>query len=124
MTIKRFCYFLMLLLSVFAVSCSNTVDKFDKEDWTVKVSDSYKYREQMVKDLMENHLKEGLSYDYIINLLGEPDNTESAPEKTLWYDIKKEAGNNDEPGKMKTLFVSINNDSLVSGLRIEEWKFK
>lgn len=117
-------FYILTLLTVLFLSCSPKEQSFDKEKWTVKVFDAFHYRDAMLKDLMENHLKEGDKYQHVIDILGDPDNTEvQKGEFTFWYEIKKIADNN-EPRKMKTLFITFSADSLLRNYRVEEWKFK
>lgn len=106
-------------------SCTPKEQGFDKEKWSTKVFDAYHYREAMLKDVMENQLKEGDSYQSIIDRLGEPDNREAlADGSTFWYEIRKMEEGDDSSNKMKTLFISVGADSLVKEFRVEEWKFQ
>jgi len=121
---KSFIYFLLVLLTLL-YACTPKEQSFDKEKWNIKVLDDYRYRDSMLKDVLENQLREGDSYQSIIDRLGEPDNNESPPEgKTLWYEIKKINDDAETSNKMKTLFIDFGTDSLMKNARVEEWKFK
>lgn len=48
--------------------------EFDKSKWNERFDGFYKYRENMVQDLMESHIKKGMSLKNVIDLLGEPEN--------------------------------------------------
>lgn len=115
----------ILFIGVFA-SCTADTDHstFDTDDWQKSNGGEYSYRDSMLRDLMENHLNEGMPISIVTKILGEPDNTEeNYNETTLWYLIKKEDSESPEPGKMKTLFVDVNHNFVVSGFRVEEWSF-
>lgn len=121
----KFPFYILILHTLLLYSCTPKEQGFDKEKWSTKVFDAYHYREAMLKDLMEHQLKEGDSYQSIIDRLGEPDNRETVVDgNTLWYEIKKMGESDAESNKMKTLFVKLGADSLVKEFRVEEWKFK
>jgi len=118
-------FYILILLTSILFSCTPKEQAFDKEKWSTKVFGAYHYREAMLKDVMENQLKEGDSYQSIIDRLGEPDNREAlADGSTFWYEIRKMEEGDDSSNKMKTLFISVGADSLVKEFRVEEWKFQ
>ena len=60
----------LLVLIFILASCNNQQIKFDKEKWNERNDMFYANREKMVIDLMENHLKKGMTYKEVMNLLG------------------------------------------------------
>ncbi|HEY8404318.1 MAG TPA: hypothetical protein VIK71_06870 [Flavobacteriales bacterium] len=105
-------------------ACHRDPNLFDKDDWREHNQEQYLYRDAMVKDLLENHLYEGMSITDILELLGRPDNIELTPEKTFWYNLKNETSDSGDPARMKTLFILFANDSTVTGFKVEEWNFQ
>jgi hypothetical protein len=103
------------------VSCGQ---KFEKKKWNSK-SDVifYDYREKMVKDLMKNHLKKGMNYKEVIDLLGKPDNGQNtAPNNMMIYEIMTDYGWDIDPQKGKDLYIEFTKDSTIKEFRLEEWK--
>lgn len=115
---------LVLVGLVSFAACHRDPNLFDREDWLEHQDQRYLYRDAMVRDLMENHLYEGMNTDTILELLGKPDNIEVTPDKTFWYNLKNETTGSGDPAKMKTLFILFANDSTVTGFKVEEWNFK
>lgn len=115
---------LVLMGLVSFAACHRDPNLFDREDWLEHNDEHYLYRDAMVRDLLENHLFEGMSTDTILELLGKPDNIEGTPDKTFWYNLKNEMTGAGDPAKMKTLFILFANDSTVTGFKVEEWNFR
>jgi outer membrane protein assembly factor BamE (lipoprotein component of BamABCDE complex) len=115
---------LILVGLVSFAACHRDPNLFDREDWLEHNDEHYLYRDAMVRDLLENHLYEGMSTDTILELLGKPDNIEVTPDRTFWYNLKNEMTGAGDPAKMKTLFILFANDSTVTGFKVEEWNFK
>ncbi len=105
------------------LACNRDHSTFNTHDWGERDGNSYPYREAMVKDLLMNHLKDGMSESQIAQLLGAPDHIEMGVDKTLWYAIESLDNQNGEPKRMKTLFISLHTDSTIKASRIEEWTF-
>ncbi|PJE45185.1 MAG: hypothetical protein CUR32_01285 [Flavobacterium sp.] len=118
-TIKLF-YITFLLLTI--LSCGHKENVFDKSKWSQKIDGFYQYREEMVEDLMSNHLRKGMSYKELQNLLGEPENYTDLEENTIAYGIMEDYGWNIDPVETKTLRIELTKDSLVSGYKIIHWK--
>ncbi len=117
-------FFLFTTVLLF-FSCSGGSGKFDKDLWQKQSDKPNTYRESMIKDLIENKLLEGVSYQEIVRLLGEPDSKATYKEQfTLNYDISKTENSNQEPARIKSLIITFGSDSLVGGFNVEELKFK
>ena len=98
-----------LIIFIFLLfSCGIEDKKFDKATWNEKDDMYYANREKMVKDLMENHLKNGMTYQEVIDLLGQTQNYQNDPPNTIWYEIMVDYGWNIDPQKGKTLYIEFN----------------
>ena len=72
-TVLKF-YPLFLIITLFInSSCESNEIKFDKSKWNERVDGIYLYREKMVTDLIVNHLRKGMTYREIEELLGNPE---------------------------------------------------
>lgn len=118
-TIKPF-YITFLLLTILCCGHKDTV--FDKAKWSQKIDGFYQYRDEIVEDLISNHLRKGMSYKELQNLLGEPENYTDLEENTIAYGIMEDYGWNIDPVETKTLRIELTEDSLVSGYKIIHWK--
>ena len=116
---KRRLNIFYILLCFLLVSCGQ---KFEKEKWKEGGDIFYTYREKMVKDLMKNHLKKGMTYKEVIDLLGNSDNYTDLPPNTICYEVMVDYGWDIDPQKGKTLYIEFTNDSIVKEFRIEKWK--
>jgi hypothetical protein len=116
----KFIYMISVLF--FLTSCINQQMDFDKEKWNERDDIFYANREKMVNDLMENHLKKGMSYKEVINLLGSSENYQNDTPNTIGYEIMVDYGCNIDPQRGKTLYFEFANDSVVKDIKLEEWK--
>ena len=120
---KRSNIFLFYILLCFLfVACNLTDIKFEKEKWNERDDIFYAYREKMVKDLMKNHLKKGMTYKEVIELLGEHGYYQYIPSNTIGYEIMVDYGWNIDPQKGKTLYIEFTEDSTIKEFRLEKWK--
>ena len=108
-------FFLLILFS----SCSRRME-FDKEKWNEKVDITYTNRDAMLHDLITNHQLVGLSYDHLIELLGNPENYAHRDSSELYYTVVEDYGWNIDPVYMKYLVFTIDQDSVVTSFEIEE----
>lgn len=106
----------------FLTSCNNQQMEFDKEKWNERDDIFYANREKMVIDLMENHLKKGMTYKEVLYLLGSSENYQNDPPNTIGYEIMVDYGWNIDPQKGKTLYIEFTNESIVKDIKLEEWK--
>jgi hypothetical protein len=111
-----------LILFIFLLfSCGIEDKKFDKTTWNEKNDMFFANREKMVKDLMENHLKKGMTYEEVIDLLGQTESYQDDPPNTICYEIMVDYGWNIDPQKGKTLYIEFSRDSTVKNVRLEKW---
>ena len=114
---------LMILFCLwFLVSCGTEQLDFEKSKWNESVDGFYQYRESMAKDLMENHLKKGMTYQQLTNLIGESENFANLKPNTIGYTLMEDYGWDIDPVETKTLMVELTADSLVQDFKVEHWK--
>ena len=118
----KFIIFLISFL-IFTCSCNNngkktktdiSQERFDKTKWKVKEDDDYPYRDKMLNDLIANVKLKGLRQGEVIDLLGQPDRTDSS---YLFYRVaQKRMGL--LPLSTKTLVIKLTKDSTVEWRKI------
>jgi len=81
----------------------------------------YRNREIMITDLMKNHLKKGMSYSEIIDLIGKPNNYNNLKPKTIGYEVSVEYGWNIDPIRSKVLIIKLSEDSTIIDIKLEKW---
>ena len=92
--------------------------KFDKTKWAVQeIGFTPPYRSQMLSDLVEHHKLSGMTYNDVINMLGQPNAADSA---SFSYDIVVDYGSDIDPVYVKYLEFVIAKDSVVTAIRIKE----
>ena len=96
--------------------------EFEKSKWNERFDGFYEYRENMVQDLMENHLQKGMDLKKVVKLLGEPDNSQNRRENEIIYEIMVDYGWNIDPMKGKELYIEFDKDSIITNYRIEHWE--
>jgi hypothetical protein len=79
----------------------------------------FPYRNKMLKDLMTNYKLVGLQYKEVINLLGEPNYSESS---SFAYQVIVDYGSDIDPVYTKNLDFDFNKDSIITVFKIAEWK--
>lgn len=119
---KRRLKLIYILIIVLLTSCSKPQIEFDKEKWNEREDMFYANREKMVKDLMNNHLKKGMTSKEVVNLLGSSDNYQNIPENTIVYEITVDYGWNIDPQKGKTLYIEFEEDSVLKDIKLKEWE--
>ena len=102
----------ILLIGIAFVGCDQNTS-FDKEQWSREVNGEYSIRELMIDDIRTNHIKQGMSDDEVIKLLGKPDvgDTRQSP-YSFEYGYKKEGV------KCWTLRFEFDDDSLVTEAKL------
>lgn len=103
-------------------SCGVKEMKFDKSKWNERFDGFYEYRENMVQDLMENHLEKGMELKKVVELLGEPGNYHNKKENEIIYEIMVDYGWNIDPMEGKELYIEFNKDSIITDFKLEHWK--
>ena len=95
---------------------------FYKSKWNEKFDGFYEYRENMVKDLMQNHLKKGMEYKKVIGLLGEPENYHNKEPNEIIYEVMVDYGWNIDPMEGKELHIEFNRDSIITDIKLNHWE--
>jgi len=115
---------LLIAASGILVGCndiSRNNIKFDRGKWD-SLGDlrSYPYREQMLNDLIAHHQIKGLTYNQVMDSLGQTDNYDDIGD-SLRYDIVVNYGYLD-PKSGKYLIIGFNKDSIATSFKVVEWK--
>ena len=113
---------LTFIFSLFFASCGVEVKKFDKTTWNDMDDFMYANRESMISDLMKSHLRKGMTFKEVVELLGNPENYANIKSNTIGYEIMVDYGLNIDPIEGKTLFIELTNDSIVKDFKLEKWK--
>ena len=83
---------------------------FNKNGWVTKEDWDYPERESMVDDLIKNHKIKGASYKEIVQLLGEPQEKDSA---TVFYQVIMDFKGDIDPVYTENLEISLDRKSVV-----------
>lgn len=113
---------LTVITSILMVACGHREIKFDAQKWTKEIDGFYEYRENMVNDLIENHLNKGMTYTEMTNLIGEPEKYGEPEKNIVAYGIMEDYGWDIDPVETKVLFIEFTNDSLIKNIEIKHWK--
>jgi len=110
-------------LIFFLLSCSNKQIKFDKNKWNEQTDPLFpsSYRPKMLTDLTSNYKLAGFKYSQLIELLGIPDNKDSS---SLSYKIVVDYGHDIDPVYTKNLDFIFSKDSIITSVKVNEWKKK
>lgn len=104
------------------VACGQKEMEFDSTKWNEDPYSFYPYRKDMVNDLMNNHLKVGMTYKQLIDLIGQPENYTNLDSNSVAYCVLEEHGWDIDPVETKTLIIELTKDSLVRNYKLEHWK--
>ena len=108
------------LLLVF--SCGGRQIKFNKKKWLEIDDGFYSSREKMIQDILENHLKPGMTYYEIVQLLGPQENLHLQEKNTMGYTEMVDYGWDIDPVETKTLYIELDEDSTLKYARIDHWE--
>jgi hypothetical protein len=115
--IKNLLLFLLLLIA----SCKSDGRKFDSETWNGIDGNNFStQREPLVKDLIQNHLHQGMSYTSLTKLLGEPEIIEE--NNRIGYILYFRLGVGIDPVEGRNLIIQLTGDSTVLNYKVVEWK--
>ncbi len=103
-------------------SCGVNEMEFEKSKWSERFDGFYEYRENMVQDLMENHLEKGMELKKVIELLGEPGNYHNKKENEIIYEIMVDYGWNIDPMEGKELYIEFDKDSIITNYKLNHWE--
>lgn len=114
---------IVLTTSLLVILSCNQNRKFDNSAWREKGDlGTFPNREEMLKDLMNNHQLKGLTYKQLMELLGKPENDSDAEPNVACYNIVTDYGRDIDPVYIKNLQVKFNADSIVTEVAISEIK--
>jgi len=110
-----------LVILLIGFSCTRNI-KFDKTKWQVFIDGQYPNRRAMLKDLTTNYKLKGLSYNQLIDLIGEPVKYMNEDSNKIFYPVLEDYGSDIDPVHTIDLTIKLGADSTVSDYNIEEWK--
>jgi hypothetical protein len=114
---------IVLAISLLSILSCNQNRNFDKSAWGEKGDlGIYPNRDEMLKDLMNNHQLKGLTYRQLVDLLGEPENYSDAEPNVAYYNVVTDYGRDIDPVYIKNLEVKFGCDSIVTDVNINEIK--
>ena len=79
----------------------------------------FPYRNKMLKDLTSNYKLVGLKHSEIVNLLGDPNFSDSS---SFAYEVIEDYGSDIDPVYTKNLDFEFGKDSIITAFKIAEWK--
>tara|TARA_B110000090_G_scaffold27191_1_gene27958 strand:+ start:161 stop:547 length:387 start_codon:yes stop_codon:yes gene_type:complete len=116
---NRISQFLIICLTVLAVSSCNSKQKFDSDEWKQTGLDWWMtdFREKMVDDLIQNDTLIGMNQEQVIELLGLP---ESENKAKLEYLIREKYGSDIDPEYISNLIIEFDEKGQVRNCKIEK----
>lgn len=114
----KFACILAAMVSALCLSgCGN--QRFDKELWQAR-DGHYPHRKAMTKDLMENHLHTGMTYDDALGLLGGGDYATNSGQLEIAYEVDVRYFGIDPVGG-ENLILTFSADSTLTSCRLDKW---
>jgi hypothetical protein len=116
---NRISQFLIICLTVLAVSSCNSKQKFDSDEWKQTGLDWWMtdFREKMVDDLIQNDTLIGMNQEQVIELLGLP---ESENKAKLEYLIREKYGSDIDPEYISNLIIEFDEKGQVRNCKIKK----
>jgi hypothetical protein len=113
---------ILIFLILIVLSCGTNDKKFDKLGWNEKDDFYFANRKIMVKDLMKNHLKKGMAFNELVELLGQPENYSDEKSNKVAYEIEVDYGSDIDPVAGSDLIIELSKDSTVVNFELVKWK--
>ena len=116
---NRISQFLIIYLTVLAVSSCNSKQEFDSDEWKQTGLDWWitDFREKMVDDLIQNDTLIRMNQEQVIELLGLP---ESENKAKLEYLIREKYGSDIDPEYISNLIIEFDEKGQVRNCKIEK----
>ena len=116
---NRISQFLIICLTVLAVSSCNSKQKFDSDEWKQTGLDWWMtdFREKMVDDLIQNDTLIRMNQEQVIELLGLP---ESENKAKLEYLIREKYGSDIDPEYISNLIIEFDEKGQVRNCKIKK----
>ncbi len=116
---NRISQFLIICLTVLAVSSCNSKQKFDSDEWKQTGLDWWMtdFREKMVDDLIQNDTLIRMNQEQVIELLGLP---ESENKAKLEYLIREKYRSDIDPEYISNLIIEFDEKGQVRNCKIEK----
>ena len=116
---NRISQFLIICLTVLAVSSCNSKQKFDSAEWKQKGLDWWMtdFREKMVDDLIQSDTLIGMNQEQVLELLGQP---KSENKSKLEYLIREKYGSDIDPEYISNLIIEFDDKGQVRNCKIEK----
>jgi hypothetical protein len=110
----------LIYFTIIAMMMACSDRKFDKSRWNEKSDANFpsKARQEMLNDLLSNHILVGLKYANVVTLLGSPDGVDSG---RVFYKIEIDYGGDIDPAYTKDLYLFTTKDSIIRSYEIKEW---
>ncbi len=103
-------------------SCHHKQTEFNKSDWNTPDDFQYNHREFMIDDLLKNHLKKGMRYNDVIELLGNTEHNNHRDSIQCQFEIFTDYGNEIDPIESKYLVIIFDSDSVLVTTKINHFK--
>lgn len=116
---NRISQFLIICLTVLAVSSCNSKQKFDSDEWKQTGLDWWitDFREKMVDDLIQNDTLIRMNQEQVIELLGLP---ESENKAKLEYLIREKYRSDIDPEYISNLIIEFDEKGQVRNRKIKK----
>ena len=116
---NRISQFLIICLTVLAVSSCNSKQEFDSDEWKQTGLDWWitDFREKMVDDLIQNDTLIRMNQEQVIELLGLP---ESENKAKLEYLIREKYRSDINPEYISNLIIEFDEKGQVRNCKIEK----
>lgn len=118
----------ILVFIYMQTGCTEKSVSFSREKWD-EWDGHYHSRKDVIKDVMDNHLKKGVTYHEVVKLLGESRYKNFSDELNLndsipqiIYEIEVKYKSFIDPYEGKDLIIKFGKDSLVTEYKLVKWQ--